>query len=155
MIKVAFYRGKGNWANKLIRWWTRSEYSHVELFFADKNISWSSSGRDKGVRFKKIIFAHDKWDMITIPCTAEAEDKIYKWCEEITKKNHGYAWKDIFAFVLSPLENDKARFFCSEAVLDALIAGRLFRGINSAKVYPGMLRDVIAACLSTVGELID
>ena len=34
-IKLAFYKGKGNWKNKVIRWWTKSPYSHVELILPD------------------------------------------------------------------------------------------------------------------------
>jgi len=30
MIKVAFYTGPGRLIDKLIRWWTNSEYSHCE-----------------------------------------------------------------------------------------------------------------------------
>ena len=36
MVKIAFYKGKGNWINKIIRWWTRSNYSHAELVLPNK-----------------------------------------------------------------------------------------------------------------------
>ena len=35
-ISVAFYKGKGNWKNRVIRWWTKSPYSHAELVLDDK-----------------------------------------------------------------------------------------------------------------------
>ena len=40
-IKVAFYKGRGNWKNKIIRWWTKSKYSHAELILPDE-ITWVS-----------------------------------------------------------------------------------------------------------------
>ena len=36
VVKVAFYKGKGNWINKIIRWWTKSNYSHAELVLPNK-----------------------------------------------------------------------------------------------------------------------
>ena len=38
-VKVAFYKGKGNWKHKMVRWWTESQYSHVELVMPD-NFTW-------------------------------------------------------------------------------------------------------------------
>ena len=40
-IRIAFYKGKGNWKNKIIRWWTKSPYSHAELIMPD-NYTWIS-----------------------------------------------------------------------------------------------------------------
>ncbi len=36
VVKIAFYKGKGNWINKIIRWWTKSDYSHAELVLPNK-----------------------------------------------------------------------------------------------------------------------
>ena len=30
-IRLAFYKGKGDWVDKVIKWWTKSQYSHVEV----------------------------------------------------------------------------------------------------------------------------
>ena len=40
-INVAFYKGKGNWKNKIIRWWTKSPSSHAELILPNE-ITWVS-----------------------------------------------------------------------------------------------------------------
>ena len=40
-IRIAFYKGKGNWKNKIIRCWTQSPYSHAELVMPD-NYTWIS-----------------------------------------------------------------------------------------------------------------
>ena len=34
-IQVAFYKGGGGWLHKVIRWWTKSPYSHAELVMPD------------------------------------------------------------------------------------------------------------------------
>ena len=40
-IRVAFFKGKGNFWNKVVRWWTESPYSHAELVMPDE-ITWIS-----------------------------------------------------------------------------------------------------------------
>ena len=34
-IKIAFYAGEGNYINRIIKWWTKSPYSHAELIMPD------------------------------------------------------------------------------------------------------------------------
>ena len=52
-MKLAFYKGKGNWVDLIIRVFTNSPYSHVEIVL---NKDWySSSPRDGGVRVKQIV----------------------------------------------------------------------------------------------------
>ena len=34
-IKVAFFKGDGDWHNHIVRWWTKSPYSHAELVLPD------------------------------------------------------------------------------------------------------------------------
>lgn len=47
-VRLAFYKGEGDWVDKVVRWWTKSQYSHVEVIVGD---TWySSSPRDGGVR---------------------------------------------------------------------------------------------------------
>ena len=41
IVKVAFYKGTGDWKNKIIRWWTKSQYRHAELVLPN-DITWIS-----------------------------------------------------------------------------------------------------------------
>ena len=47
-VQLALYKGRGTLFNALIRWWTRSPYSHCELVI--NGTCYSSSIRDGGVR---------------------------------------------------------------------------------------------------------
>ena len=56
-VVLAFYKGKGDWLDWLIRLFTRSQYSHVEyvqdstaMDDQGRHECWSSSFRDGGVR---------------------------------------------------------------------------------------------------------
>ena len=61
-IKVAFYKGKGSWYSKLIRWWTKGKYSHTEIIIDGYQYS---SVECIGVRKKKHT-PSDEWDYVTL-----------------------------------------------------------------------------------------
>jgi hypothetical protein len=119
MLRVAFYRGTHAGLpgvyNRLVRWWTRSQYSHVELI-----LPWgaaaSSSAMDGGVRFKFIDFDPALWDFVDVPLelASSAED----WFN--THYGQGYDYLGNVHFVLSAVGDDKRKWFCSEAVAAAL-----------------------------------
>ena len=63
--------------NRLIAWWTKGKYSHVEIVLSD-GTSYSSSFMDGGVRGKHIQFNGSNWDFINISSLVD---------EEVVKKN--------------------------------------------------------------------
>ena len=124
-FKAAFYKGThpgmAGIYNRLVRWWTRSPYSHVELIFfdggpgADSHAA-SSSYMDGGVRFKVIAFDPTLWDFVDLPDSLALP--ALAWFD----KHDGAAY-DLLGnvhFVLSAVGDDKQKWFCSEAVAAAL-----------------------------------
>ncbi len=76
-VQLALYKGKGQIGNALIRWWTRSPYSHCELVLG--GYCYSSSVMDKGVRRKRVGTGEDEislsaehWDLIQLPAADSA-----------------------------------------------------------------------------------
>lgn len=72
-LYAAFFIGKGNWANALIRWRSGDDSSHCEVVqrvYSDGGRLWGechgSSIRDKGVRPKLIDLTHG-WDVVPCP----------------------------------------------------------------------------------------
>ena len=125
MIKVAFYKGKGNWIDWCIRFWTRSIYSHVELVFIPNDGSMvrllSSSQRDRGVRYKMIprkYFKPENWLLIDASTMIDIHA-----LHEFYIQRHGYKY-DLKGILLSqflPLKrHSKQRYFCSEFCAEAL-----------------------------------
>ena len=47
VIKVAFYKAEGDWINRIVRWWTKSRYSHAELIMPD-GLTWIGISPFKG-----------------------------------------------------------------------------------------------------------
>ena len=72
-IKIAFYKGKGDFINTIVRWWTKSIYSHAELILPDDitSISINPFFKSKITRRLKLEVNYSEWDFIEIAITPE------------------------------------------------------------------------------------
>lgn len=113
-VKVAFYKGRDAFLDRLIQWWTGSSYSHCEIVV--NGVSYSSSPRDGGVRMKLIDFNPQHWDFVEVPEAHQAA--VLQWFSE----HYGakYDWVGLLGFVFTHRLNSADRWFCSEACAAAL-----------------------------------
>jgi hypothetical protein len=142
MLRAAFYKGTHAGLpgiyNRLVRWWTRSPYSHVELIFMEgprtgRGLAFSASYMDGGVRDKAIDFDPQKWDFVDLP--HELREQAWDWF--CAHEGQGYDLLGNLHFILSAVGDDKRRWFCSEAVAAAL-------GMpNPERFDPGTLRAAL------------
>jgi hypothetical protein len=118
-VRAALYKGTHPGLpgvyNRLVRWWTRSTYSHVELIFID-GMAASASYMDGGVRFKRIDFDPALWDFIDLPDHLEPAARAWF----TTHAGQPYDLLGNVHFVISPVGDDKRKWFCSEACAAAL-----------------------------------
>jgi hypothetical protein len=117
-MKLAFYKGKGNLIDKIIRWRTKSVYSHVEIVFngIKPSLWFSSSPRDGGVRFREIKPDPEHWDYIEL---GRGTTDAYLAAKAIERKGYDYVGAIFGAGLKTHIENPK-RYFCCEAVAYAL-----------------------------------
>lgn len=123
MIQIAFYKGtKPGFAglfNRLVRWWTRGPYSHCEIIFNTSNDGQShcasASNIDKGVRFKTMALAPEKWDFLSVDLDPRV---VAKWF--VDHDGAKYDVRGLFGFVWRRSEDDRGKYFCSEACAEAL-----------------------------------
>ena len=150
-ITLAFYKGRGDWVDRTIRWATRSPYSHVEIVISPPGppkdgalaMAFSASGRDGGVRAREIRFQPGHWDYQTVgwvdPQTVMA----------LARRTYGarYDWAGLVASqVLHLRRQSPRRWFCSELVATAL-------GLPRPQSYsPGDLADLVAWINARAGE---
>lgn len=134
MLTAAFYKVNHTGIQFVysagVRFWTKSIYSHCELIFSD-GVAASASYMDGGVRFKEIEFDPTKWDFIDLPDDLEADAR--KWF-----KDHEGLPYDLLGnlhFVVSPIGDDKNKWFCSEAVAAALGLPNAWR-FDPGDLYP-------------------
>lgn len=114
MMQIAFYKGKGSAFNSLIRWWTRSPYSHVELII--DGVWYSSSHTDGGVRSRVINHNPLHWDFIDVPFDAKHALNVFDGA-----KHYKYDWLGIALSQAVALDwHTKDRYFCSELVAEML-----------------------------------
>lgn len=153
MIQIAFYKGKskqsiGNMAfTAFIKLWSGFKYSHTELVYkpsdAPETWLWSSSTGD-GVTTRNIHFTPANWDFITLPYFNAIDAFDFFDAHE----GEAYDWWGIILSQLfdTKLDNRK-KWFCSEVVYAALVAGKFFKGadaeLNPATVSPKSLMELL------------
>ncbi|MDJ0824258.1 MAG: hypothetical protein QNJ16_02025 [Rhodobacter sp.] len=120
---LAFYKGPGRPDDRLIRFATRSIYSHVELLWlaldqvtAEGALAISSSGRDGGVRTKRITFAPDRWDVLAAPW---APDDAWDTAEAELDRRYDYIGI-LLSQIVRLQRHARTRWFCSELCAAAL-----------------------------------
>jgi hypothetical protein len=141
-VKLAMYKGrstgKSTIGDALIRFWTRSEYSHCELIV--DGISMSSSLRDKGVRAKEIEYIPEHWDIIDLPWA----DPVSVLAHFEATKTHSYSVLDIIRSQIFNYGSNQSRSaFCSEWCADAL-------GLPNAVTYSPKTLATLCIYLNSV-----
>ena len=112
--QLAFYKGKGDLTDKLIRWWTDSKYSHVELIVDGMWLS--SSPRDGKLRSKHIVPNLDNWDFVEVDVMSARVHNVFN-----KYRGTRYDYLGIFLSQIIPLDiDDKNKMFCSEFCATAL-----------------------------------
>lgn len=141
-MRAAFYKGTrpglAGLYNRLVRFWSRGQYSHIELVFSS-GLSASSSYMDGGVRYKKIDFDARKWDYIELPAHMEADAEA--WFTRNAGK--AYDFWSVLRFWQGWLPQGKDKYQCAEAVMAALGFDDAWRfEPNSAAAVLRRLQDV-------------
>lgn len=135
MLRAAFYKGTHSGLpgiyNRLVRWWTRSPYSHAEVIFSD-GMAASSSFMDGGVRFKQVEFDPGKWDIVEMPGDEVAARQWF-----MKHEGDGYDLLGNVGFVLQFVRDGTGKWSCAESVAAAL-------GFDEAwRFSPAILHTVV------------
>ena len=148
-IKVAFYKGKGNFINGIVRWWTKSVYSHAEIVLPD-GITWigiSPFLKSKVASRKKIIIDYSEWDFVDINVNQEQLDIIMEFFEYT--EGHGYDWIGMLLSQFLPCKiKHKKRWYCSEWIAYALriacvIDWRIIKIYDRKDLSPAILYNLV------------
>lgn len=126
-MKMAFYKGKGNFFDAVVRFVTRSEYSHCEIVI--DGVCWSSSPRDGGVRQATINLQSGHWDVIDLQGDVPL---VLAWF--LANEGARYDWVGLIRTMIPFFPHSKTKWFCSEACGAAL-------GIQANTLSPQDLFD--------------
>ena len=148
-IKIAFYKGEGTWTNSIVRWWTKSVYSHAELILPD-GVTWVGiSPFLNSAVTKRIVLEYNrkKWDLLEIDITKEQYELIMQFFEDT--KGQGYDWTGMLLSQFLPCKiKHRERWYCSEWIAYALriacvINWRTIRLYDRKDLSPAILYDLI------------
>ena len=148
-IKVAFYKGKGNFLNRIVRWWTQSEYSHAELVLPERAI-WigiSPFLKSKVASRQKLMVDYSEWDFIGLNVTQEQLETIMDFFEDT--KDCGYDWIGMLLSQFLPCKiKHRERWYCSEWIAYALriacvIDWRTIKIYDRCDLSPVVLHDLL------------
>ncbi len=120
---VAFYRGHGRMSDIVVRWATRSSYSHCELIrqpqrprHGDTVTCLSASGRDGGVRIKDVTLERPKWSIYAVPWAPQDT-----WDRAAEKVGEPYDLLSMFTSQLFNFRrNARGKWYCSELIAHGL-----------------------------------
>lgn len=148
-INIAFYKGKGTWTNSIVRWWTKSIYSHAELVLPD-GVTWLGiSPFLKSVVTKRIVLEYnrEKWDLVEIDISEEQYELVMQFFEDT--QGQGYDWIGMLLSQFLPCKiKHRERWYCSEWIAYALriacvLNWRAIRLYDRNDLSPAILYDLI------------
>jgi hypothetical protein len=137
-VKVAFQKRDDSFFAGLIRWWTRSPYSHCELLFDDGQM-FSSHIAQNGTRFwTPGTLSANEWDIYLLPTTLEEDIQIRAFC--MAELNCRYdKFGIIFSQVIRMQREHPDKWFCSEVCTAALQRISRVMGAKPCTFSPGKL----------------
>lgn len=137
-MKVAFQKADHSFFASLIRWWTKSPYSHCELLF-DDGLMFSAHAKDHGTRYVTPgVLSANEWDVLLLPATLEQEIAVRTFCN--AELHCGYDWWGlIFSQVLRLQRPHPDKWFCSEVCTAALQHMGMLFGAVPCTFSPGKL----------------
>lgn len=139
VLRVALFTG-GDPIAKLVKWQTRTPYSHAALLLPCKQrVVESYPGT--GVRIRYL--SREDWAKIDLfaveNLTPDLSRQAQAFCER--ERGKGYDWRSVLRFVTRRPARENGRWFCSELVYAALahVNIHLLARIEAHNVSPGML----------------
>tara|TARA_B100000131_G_scaffold322521_1_gene376733 strand:- start:2295 stop:2795 length:501 start_codon:yes stop_codon:yes gene_type:complete len=128
-IRIAFYKGRGRRRDRLIRWWTKSPYSHVEIVIPNRGW-WLGIHPPESPNVRKKInygYKESEWDFLDFAVTNDQIDSIIRFYN--LTKGDAYDWVGMIVSHVTPFKvKHIKKWYCSEWVIYAL-------------EYAGVIRD--------------
>ncbi len=149
-LMYAFFKGK-SLLSKLIKFWTRSEYSHVAFLLDDDTLieCWGNS-----------VF-NVKWQIVSPPFKNHIKGTpIEIWSLNVSKQEYEfiknfmlclglssfpYDYTGVLSFVLKVEKHNRCGFFCSEGCVYPIAKYRKWKTIKPYHINPVMFLNILEA----------
>ena len=141
-MRILAYKGV-SWHSKLIRFYTRSEYSHVAIEWENKKVTeaLASYGVVSSNNYKEHHTPGPVVDVFDVVCD---EEMAWTFCRSVLGEE--YDFSAIARFVTKRKKHTPRRWFCSELVFRACKEGdcRLLERVQAETLSPG---DIVSSPL--------
>ena len=131
MITLAFYKGPGQFFDKVIRWVTRSPYSHVAVII--DSVCYEADAWSGRVLSRPWEFNPDNWFILDVSRPSDLEVVKLFLSVQVGRR---YDYPGIIGFALPWRPNVSQWWYCSELAAAAL-------GLSNTSVSPGDLYQII------------
>jgi hypothetical protein len=155
-IKIAFYKGPGGYLHRLIRWWTKSKYSHAELVMPDDKtwVSISPFLTSKVASRERLEIKNpEQWDYLTFTLSWRKPVREYqlRQLDKFIMQTTGckYDWFGMIISQFGPyLIKRRDKWYCSEWIAHAMVNSRIImwddiRIYDTPDLSPGKLYDLL------------
>ncbi len=147
-ITIAFYKGEGLRRDRIVRWWTASPYSHVELIMPNGTRTGIMPPEDPVVRTKSCVgIQKTDWDFVDISVTEKQLNLLRRFIE--STRGQGYDWLGMIVSHLTPLKvRLPNKWYCSEWVAYALSVSKILtwkqlKLYDTSRMPPGKLYNLL------------
>jgi len=141
MIYLAFYRGEGRLlSDTLVKWVTRSEFSHCELLMSarppkdgETHRCVTAQGKNGGVCVRDVHFRPGAYEFVPVPWAP-----LDTFAKAAARLGQGYDyWGLLMSQFINLRRHVHSRYFCSKLCAEAL-------GLSEAHTYaPGDLKRIV------------
>ena len=157
-IRIAFFKGRGRKRDRLIRWWTKSKYSHVELVIPDRGW-WLGIHPPESPNVRKMVnhaYKEYEWDFIDFEVSKAQADSIIRFYN--LTKGSAYDWVGMTLSHVTPFKvRHTKKWYCSEWVIYALEYARVIRERLCVKnrLHPEEVYNILKEYSQMIAEEID
>ena len=136
-LYILLYKGDYAFYSLLIKWWTKSKYSHIEFYLTAPKTKEDPDGLNEHGRFigisgeqnvrvadytsEKTLRENPKWDYFKIP--DEHKDAFIKALIQVYNRTKGYKydWKGIItSHIFGRKVDDSDKYTCSEWTMEVI-----------------------------------
>lgn len=153
---VLQFSGNSSLTSRVIQWFGKGEYSHVDSVLVDGSLlgarSATMSGFPSGVQIRSADYQNGyKLKRVSLSCTAEQQAAYYGFVMSQVGKSYDKA--AIVAFVTGSNKSDSDSWFCSELVAAALQHCGWLKPLIAppSKIDP----DALLLVLSAIADITD
>ncbi len=135
IVTLAFKKNAEGIGSSLIRWFTKSDYSHVEMII---NEYWISANADGGVHILPLQPLHPDWDYIDVEVSDERLSHVMMFIEAQANCSYDYTGI-VFSQLFKINGSDRGnKWFCSELCAQILKEFQLpkMKNIDTANMCP-------------------